>query len=96
VHIVPNTELADRVEVTYICESDHEFVRVFAADITIPATWDCPHCGKSSTTESQPLPNDSSAPQRSHWDMLLERRSMDELEDMLIERVKELRTSKNH
>ena len=91
-HIVPPaTDIADRMEITYTCASGHEFTRVFAADIEIPNTWDCPRCGKMGSTESAPTPNDSSSA-RSHWDMLLERRSMAELEEMLDTRVKELRS----
>jgi len=91
VHIVPSaTDMADRMEITYTCPGGHEFTRVFAADVTAPTTWDCPRCGKVGALESEPMPNESSAV-RSHWDMLLERRSMDELEDMLAVRVKELR-----
>lgn len=91
VHIVPNTELADRVEITYTCESDHEFTRVFAADITVPPSWDCPRCGRIGRTESNSEDNESAQTVRSHWDMLMERRSIEELADMLSERLKELR-----
>ena len=91
-HIVPPaTDMADRMEVTYTCVSGHEFTRVFAADITVPGTWDCPRCGKTGTSDSEPAANDTSASARSHWDMLMERRTMDELADMLAVRVKELR-----
>jgi len=92
VHIVPPpTQMADRMEVTYTCVSGHEFTRVFAADITVPGTWDCPRCGKTGTSESEPMANDTSAPTRSHWDMLLERRTIGELTDMLAIRAEELR-----
>ena len=91
-HIVPPvTDIADRMEITYTCSAGHEFTRIFAADVTAPTTWDCPRCGKMGSTESEPEPNDSSSV-RSHWDMLLERRSMDELSDMLAQRVEELRS----
>ena len=92
-HIVPpSPDIADRMEVTYTCASAHEFTRVFAADITAPATWECPRCGKMGSCEDGPMPNDSSSVQRSHWDMLAERRTMDELAEMLAERVKQLRS----
>jgi len=94
VHIVPNTDLADRVEITYTCESEHEFTRVFAADITVPTSWDCPRCGKLGRVDSDSDDNDSTQSARSHWDMLMERRSQEELADMLIERLKELRSER--
>ena len=93
-HIVPPaTDMADRMEITYTCASGHEFTRVFAADITVPSTWDCPRCGKTGSCEPEPVLNDSSSV-RSHWDMLVERRSIDELEEMLAVRVKELRSNR--
>ena len=92
-HIVPPaSDLADRIEVSYSCASGHTFTRIFAADATVPDSWDCPHCGKTGSTKSQPASNDSSLASRSHWDMLIERRTIVELEGMLMERVKELRS----
>ena len=91
-HLVqPNPDMADRVEITYICPLDHEFTRVFAADATVPASWDCPRCGKNATTELAQSAEETAERPRTHWDMVLERRSLDELDDMLAERIRQLR-----
>ncbi len=89
IHAVPDQP--DRIAVNYTCPSDHEFSKVFAADIDIPATWDCPRCGKMATTGSQTAaPEETPANEsRTPWDMLMERRTIDTLTDMLTERVKQ-------
>ena len=92
-HLVqPLSDPADRIEITYTCPTDHEFTRVFAADASVPAAWDCPHCGRNAScgfTQSSETPVDDGP--RTHWDMVLERRTTEELAEMLAERVAQMR-----
>ena len=87
-----NTQRAtDRIEVSYTCPSAHEFTKVFAADINVPSQWDCPHCGKYSVTDTESITDQGMDAGRTHWDMVQERRTHDELMDMLAAQVKQLR-----
>ena len=87
-----NTDLAPRVEVIYDCPNGHETRMPMAAEAEIPPTWECRTCGASSLIRDgeAPAARTGKAP-RTHWDMLLERRSLDDLEDVLNERLAELR-----
>jgi hypothetical protein len=64
----------------------------FSDDAEIPSIWECRLHGTESKMidGSEPEPKKSKPP-RTHWDMLLERRSIPELEDLLSERLQELR-----
>lgn len=84
-------DVTDRIDVTYTCPSGHAFTRLFAADVQAPDTWDCPHCGKMASAGAVTLVELPVNTGRSHWDMVRERRTDDELSDMLIERLKTLR-----
>ncbi len=85
-------EFAPRQRVIYDCEQGHEFEVPMAAEADIPFTWECPRCGAKSQQRhgSQPEAK-TEKPARTHWDMLLERRSIPELEDILSERLELLR-----
>lgn len=92
-----NTDLAPRQDVAYDCPQGHHFTVPFSAEAEIPATWECRACGAIA------LRIDGSEPQakkgkatRTHWDMLLERRSIDDLEDVLAERLGVLRAQREH
>ena len=91
-HLVEaNPQVAERVEVTYVCEANHQFSKVFAADAKAPTSWDCPHCGKAAGNE-QTAPDEPTGEEgRTHWDMVLERRTTEELATILAGRLKELR-----
>lgn len=85
----------ERREVTYRCDRGHVFKVPMAADAEPPATWEC-KCsaeahlvGTDGSDEDKPL-----KPVRTHWDMLLERRSEDELQELLDERLALLRAGK--
>ncbi len=60
----------------------------FAADAEVPAKWECRICGATAVTATgdEPSAAKAKAP-RSHWDMLLERRSIADLEEVLAERL---------
>lgn len=87
--------LADRTEHTYLCVNKHESKVIFAADAEVPELWQCRSCtelgalavdGKQVNLEAT-----SDRPGRSHWEMLLERRTEKELEEILKERIAYIR-----
>ena|SRR5258707_5268498 len=89
-----DTDLAPRHNVVFDCPAGHSFGVPLADEAEIPATWECRVCGATA------LLRDGVAPEakkgrtpRTHWDMLLERRSVEELEDVLAERLAELHAS---
>lgn len=94
-----NTELAPRQQGAYLCARGHRFAVPFAADADIPPTWECKADGSIGKLIDGAEPEAKKVkPPRTHWDMLLERRSIDDLEDVLKERlavIKERRTGKS-
>jgi hypothetical protein len=87
-------EPAPRQAVGYRCTRGHEFRLPFATDAEVPAVWECTviGCGASAELIDGPRPEAKAVkPARTHWDMLLERRSVDDLEDVLAERLADLR-----
>jgi hypothetical protein len=85
-------EFAPRQRVIYDCAQGHEFEIPMAAEADIPFTWECPRCGAESRQRDGSEPESKAEkPARTHWDMLLERRSIPELEDILSERLELLR-----
>lgn len=79
--------------VTYRCDRDHRFTLRLAEDAVAPATWDCPRDGTTARlvdgAPEQAAP--AGRPVRTPWDMLVERRSVAELESLLAERLSVLR-----
>jgi hypothetical protein len=87
-----NHDLAPRRSVNYACPNGHEFEVPFSDDAEIPATWECRlHGSESKIIDGNQPEQKKTKPPRTHWDMLLERRSTDELEELLNERLEELR-----
>ena len=86
-------EFAARQNVAYACPQGHEFEIPMSAEADIPFTWECPRCG-AELRQRDGLPPEAKAEKavRTHWDMLLERRSIPELEDLLSERLELLRS----
>lgn len=83
-----NHDLAPRRSATYRCPRDHEFVVPMADDAEVPAVWDCRMHGQQSTLVDGSAPEGKAVkPPRTHWDMLLERRTIPELEELLEERL---------
>lgn len=85
-----------RVSHTYLCSHcGRETVMVFAAEAEPPEEWECKYCAHTATllVNSQPVAVDHSDEKvaRTHWDMLLERRTKAELEELLEERLNVLR-----
>ena len=85
-------EFAPRQLVTYDCAHGHQFDIPMSAEADIPFVWECPRCGAASRQRDGSEPESKfEKPVRTHWDMLLERRSEKELEDILKERLDLLR-----
>jgi hypothetical protein len=84
-------EFADRVETAYDCQAGHTVIVPFAAAAEIPAHWQC-RCGiQAVLRDAEDSPHTQARRHRSHWDMLLERRTIPELEALLQERLELLR-----
>ena len=85
-------ELAARTDTAFDCPNGHHFTIPFAAEAELPTEWECPRCGQASRRSDGVLPEvkEVKAP-RTHWDMLRERRSIEELEGILAERLEEIR-----
>ena len=83
-----HTEFAPRLRTVYDCPSGHETAMPFAAEAEVPYTWECRVCGATATLRDGEEPEQKKTkPARTHWDMLLERRSVAELEEVLAERL---------
>ena len=80
--------LAPRSLARYRTENGDEFEIPFADDAEIPGTWQCRNGMEGTVISRGPTaePKKVKAP-RTHWDMLLERRTIDELETLLQERL---------
>ncbi len=87
-----NHDLAPRQIARYRTENGEEFQVPFADDAEIPGTWLCKN-GMEGTLIEGDLPEPKKVkPPRTHWDMLLERRSVEELEELLKERLDLIRS----
>ena len=85
-------EFAARQQAGYACPQGHEFEITMSVEADVPAVWECPRCGAEALSTSGIVPEaKNEKPARTHWDMLLERRSIKELEDILTERLELLR-----
>ncbi len=85
-------EFAPRLLTTYDCIQGHVTRVPFSDEAEIPYDWECATCGNAATLRDGVEPERKpERPQRTHWDMLLERRSIAELEDVLAERLDVLR-----
>jgi hypothetical protein len=85
-------EFAARQQVGYRCQAGHDFEVTMSIEAEVPATWECNQCGAEALSTSGIQPEEKAErPIRTHWDMLLERRSESELEVILAERLELLR-----
>ena len=85
-----------RSNYSYVCSvCGRETTMTFAAEAEAPDSWECRYCGGEAMllVGDAPLEADHSGAKapRSHWDMLLERRTIPELEELLEERLQYLR-----
>ena len=83
-----NRDLAPRQIARYRTENGEEFDMPFAHDAEVPGTWLCRNGMEGTLIEGGDLaePKKVKVP-RTHWDMLRERRSIEELEELLKERL---------
>jgi hypothetical protein len=90
-------EFAGRRSVKFLCHRGHRSSVTFALGAEIPAAWDCRFCHSPAARlvdgQDAPLLTEEAAP-RTHLDMVLERRSRDELEALLAEVLAALRSKR--
>ena len=87
-------ELAARQEIGFDCAKGHHFTLTFAEGAELPTIWECPRCGGEARRSDGVQPEaKETKPTRTHWDMLLERRSIPELEELLAERLEQIRST---
>lgn len=83
-----HTEFAPRLRTVFDCPQGHETAVPFSAEAELPSTWECRVCGSpAQLRDGAPPEPKKGKPARTHWDMLLERRSTAELEEVLAERL---------
>lgn len=88
-------ELAARKTVDFRCPQGHEFKVVMALDADLPDTWECKSCDSIALRLEDGVPVElgdleADGP-RTHYDMVLERRSREELEELLAEVLSNMR-----
>ncbi|MGC5584786.1 RNA polymerase-binding protein RbpA [Ornithinimicrobium sp. W1679] len=85
---------SERQITRYVCPDGHISELPFSVEAEIPSLWEC-RCGLDAKLVDGPEPEAKTTKhQRTHWDMLLERRSIPELEELLEERLDLLRTQR--
>jgi RNA polymerase-binding protein len=85
-------EPAPRSFAAYRCTRGHEFTIPFSEEAEVPATWECRLDGTGAQLVDGPEPETKKIkPPRTHWDMLMERRTVADLEEVLAERLDVLR-----
>lgn len=86
-----HTEFAPRVATAFDCPRGHVTTVPFAVEADVPSSWECRVCGATALLRDGAQPEEKTGkPVRTHWDMLLERRSLAELEEVLAERLEAL------
>lgn len=90
-------EFAPRRRVEYLTDKGERFTVLFDADAEPPAEWTDQRSGDIGFLDDEAGRaariefEEKESSQRTHWDMLLERRSREELEELLQERLQLLR-----
>lgn len=90
-----DVEYFERKFSKFVCPAGHNFEIPFALDAELPNTWDCRMCSSPALRivdgrKLEPLESAANT-QRTHFEMLLERRTREELEELLAERLTEMR-----
>jgi hypothetical protein len=86
------TEPAPRQLVKFHCERGHDFSVPFADEADLPSAWDCRlHGTVADIIDGPAMEPKKVKPPRTHWDMLIERRTIADLEEVLAERLEVLR-----
>ena len=84
-------DLAPRQMVKYRTANGEIYEVPFADDAEIPEEWMCKNGQLGTLVEGEGVESKPVKPPRTHWDMLLERRSLEELDVLLEERIELLR-----
>ncbi len=80
-------EPAPRNLAAYACPRGHD-----SEEADVPSTWECRLDGATAQLVDGPAPEaKKTKPARTHWDMLMERRTVADLEEVLAERLDVLR-----
>ena len=87
----------ERANHMYVCtKCGRETVMTFAADAELPEAWECRTCGAEAVLRVgdgvAEIDHSGDKTARTHWDMLMERRTIPELEELLEERLALLRS----
>ncbi|MCR2762088.1 RNA polymerase-binding protein RbpA [Microbacterium sp. zg.B48] len=82
----------ERAQHVYQCTScKRDTTLTFAVDAEVPEAWECRICGAEALLRigegTATVDHSEDKVPRTHWDMLLERRSIPELEELLEERL---------
>ena len=90
--------LAERQSIIYLCpQCGEETTLIFAKEADVPASWQCRGCGGKALrpgvdAELETEPDEPLSGGRTPWEMLRERRTIPELEEILQERLDWLRS----
>ena len=85
-------EFAPRLQAHYDCPNGHTIILPFSVEADVPVVWEC-RCGEEALLRDASRPEvKAGKPPRTHWDMLLERRSVEELDELLKERMDIIKT----
>lgn len=86
------TESVPRRAVGFWCAKGHHTEHSFAADVPVPALWDCPRCGLPAGQDQQNPPAPPHVePYKTHLAYVKERRSEADGEAILAEAMQRLR-----
>ena len=88
---MPYEEPAPRQEAPYTCTRGHRFVVTFAAEVTPPGEWEC-RCGAPAGATP---PASAESEHERRMGQVLGRRSLAELEQLLADRLTEIRGPSN-
>ncbi len=85
-------QFAPRLDTAYRCAAGHLTEVPFSIEADVPALWECRTCGDSALRVDAEQPEPIAGRKlRTPWDMLVERRTVGDLEDLLQERLTLLR-----
>lgn len=85
-------DLAPRQMVKYRTDDGEIYEVPFAHEAEIPEEWMCKNGKLGHLVEGEGVEAKPIKPPRTHWDMLRERRSIEELDELLEERINHLRS----
>ncbi|MDU7359898.1 MAG: RNA polymerase-binding protein RbpA [Propionibacteriaceae bacterium] len=90
-------EFAERQSLAFDCPNGHHFEVTFSVEAELPTEWECKKCGQTAARSDGVVGEEKEEkPVRTHWDMLCERRSMPELEDIFKEQLSKKREESSY